>query len=171
MVIKFNGSLFIKIKNAKTYASLEELSFLTKANSEKRAETEKPKKKRKGPKQPNPLSCKKKKVKILSQKIESKKKDNEIGKVEKQRYKTVLFFYLFFLNCSGFIINNLETCIKSQAPIKRENTIKMIMEIVIHKVICRKKMMKNIQQKIIISRIRKRGKEGRNQKKVKNLND
>jgi len=60
--------------------STEELSFLTKANSDtaKKQEAEKPKKKRKGSKQPNPLSCKKKRIKVVTQRI----KNNEIGKIE-----------------------------------------------------------------------------------------
>ncbi|GBB97222.1 hypothetical protein RclHR1_02940024 [Rhizophagus clarus] len=69
-----------QIENTKTHASAEELSFLTKANSDfaiKQTETEKPKKKRKGLKEPNPLSCKKKKMKVISQ----NKKNNEMGKV------------------------------------------------------------------------------------------
>ncbi|CAG8691944.1 13523_t:CDS:2 [Cetraspora pellucida] len=47
----------------KTHASVEELSFLRNANSDtqkKNVEPQKPRKVHKGPKQPNPLSCKKK---------------------------------------------------------------------------------------------------------------
>ncbi|RIB18273.1 Fcf1-domain-containing protein, partial [Gigaspora rosea] len=51
---------------AKTHASTEELDFLENANSDIQkknvnVEPQKPRKIRKGPKQPNPLSCKKKK--------------------------------------------------------------------------------------------------------------
>ncbi|EXX66983.1 Utp23p [Rhizophagus irregularis DAOM 197198w] len=66
-----------KIENVKTHASVEELSFLAKANSDIQVDTEKPKKKRKGPKEPNPLSCKKKKMKVLPQ----NKKNSEMGKI------------------------------------------------------------------------------------------
>ncbi|RIA85679.1 Fcf1-domain-containing protein [Glomus cerebriforme] len=77
-----------QVENSKTHASVEELSFLKKANSDmakKQAEAVKPKKKRKGPKEPNPLSCKKKKMKVITQKI---KKSNEIGKVEQTKEPT-----------------------------------------------------------------------------------
>jgi len=58
-----------------------------KANPDiKKAETEKPKKKRKGPKEPNPLSCKKKKVKET---IENKKKNNEMEKVDLTKVRLI----------------------------------------------------------------------------------
>ncbi|CAI2168228.1 6875_t:CDS:2 [Funneliformis geosporum] len=67
-----------QVESAKTYMSAEELSFLTKTNSDtakRQAGAEKPKKKRKGPKQPNPLSCKKKRIKVVPQRTKNEIKE------------------------------------------------------------------------------------------------
>ncbi|CAG8732097.1 11254_t:CDS:2 [Racocetra persica] len=67
-----SGATLEKVKQteiAKTHASAEELNFLRNANSDtqkKNIEPHKPRKIRKGPKQPNPLSCKKKKKPLPS---------------------------------------------------------------------------------------------------------
>ncbi|CAG8551325.1 7295_t:CDS:2 [Funneliformis caledonium] len=74
-----------QVENAKTYMSTEELSFLTKTNSDTakiQAGVEKTKKKRKGPKQPNPLSCKKKRIKVIPQKAK-----NEIEQIKEPTNK------------------------------------------------------------------------------------
>ncbi|CAG8811971.1 17127_t:CDS:1, partial [Racocetra fulgida] len=67
---------------AKTHASAEELNFLRIANSDtqkKNIEPQKPRKIFKGPKQPNPLSCKKKKKKPLPSLLKTQTNKKELS--------------------------------------------------------------------------------------------
>lgn len=65
----FNSiNTYVQVEIAKTLPPSEEIEFLRKANSDTRdKEISKQKRKRKAPKQPNPLSCKKKKGATTSQ--------------------------------------------------------------------------------------------------------